>query len=284
MGFKDSFKKAWKRVSDLEDDSEAAKERAREANRIPFKEISKKLKTLMKENVDVVGRKIIIPSYYIIYFNETDRNMRLEVEDVLTAELKEELYHEMRKINPEQNKRDLLIDVKTDSSLSKGEFRTEFHIKKIDDESHREPAPQHKPAPAATPVLDEENDFKPTIIETSPLISDDDQATIIQRPESSVMFKFAIDSGEDSREVILNKDLISIGRSSKDDVVLESPDFSISRSHAILEVRDGAYFLTPSGINGTSVNGKELELKEEVKIEPGDEIQIMNYKLKLICD
>ena len=54
----------------------------------------------MKQNVDVVGRKIIIPNYYAIYFNEADRKMRIEVEDVICDELREELYHDMQKYLP----------------------------------------------------------------------------------------------------------------------------------------------------------------------------------------
>jgi len=280
MGLKDSFKKAWQRVSDLEDDSELAEGKAKEAERIPFKDISKKLKELMKQNVDVVGRKIIIPNYYAIHFNETDRHMRLEVEDVLTGELKEELYHEMRKINPEQNKRELQIEVKTDSSLARGEFRIEYHIKKPD-ETAADATPAKPTAPA--PPSADDNDFKATVIEAGPLLPDDsEQATVIQRPDASVRYKLSIACGGEQKEVEITKALISIGRSSNDDVMLDSPDFSVSRAHATLEVRDMAFYLTPTGINGTSLNGKELPLKEEVKLSPGDEITIMNYTLKLL--
>ncbi|MFQ5677353.1 MAG: hypothetical protein ACE5G1_15805, partial [bacterium] len=99
MAFKNKLKNAWKRVSDLDDDTESAKKQSKEKERIPYKEISKHIKEIMKEHVDVVGRKILIPNYYAIFFNEIDRNLRLEVEDVMCEELKEELFHEMRKIN-----------------------------------------------------------------------------------------------------------------------------------------------------------------------------------------
>ena len=46
-------------------------------------------------------------------------------------------------------------------------------------------------------------------------------------------------------------------------------------------MRDEMYYLTPSGINGTFVNGEELELKKEVQVFPEDEIKIMNYKLTI---
>ncbi|MFQ5604504.1 MAG: FHA domain-containing protein [bacterium] len=282
MGLKDKMKNAWKRVSDLEDDSAEAKSSASESERIPFKEISKKLKEIMKQNVDVVGRKIIIPNYYALYFNEADRNLRLEVEDVLADELREELYHEMRKINPEQNKREMLIEMKTDTTLNKGEFRIEYHIKKPDKET-----PIKKSTEILTtvpqPVVEEENDYKATVIEQAkPLVSDDEQATIVQKPPAEILYKISVESDGNKEEITIKKDLITIGRSTQDDVVLASPDFSISRSHAVIEMRDGEYYLLPSGVNGTVLNGEELELNNEVKVTPEDEIVIMNYTLRII--
>lgn len=278
MAFKDKLKDAFKRVSDLDDETESAKKQAKKSERIPYKDISKKLKEIMKDNVDVVGRKILIPNYYAIFFNETDRNLRLEVEDVMCQELREELFHEMRKINPEQNRRDLLIEAKTDPSLEKGEFKV-VHRMKSPVEGQDVPD-LGGTSQESQPDVSNENDFQQTVIET-PSLSDDDQATIIQIPESAVQYTLIIDSGETEEHMVMTKPIITLGRSTQDDVVLESEDFSISRAHATLEVREGEYYLTPSGINGTSLNGEELELKEEVKVTPEDEITIMNYTIRI---
>lgn len=282
MGLKDKIRDAWKRVSDLEDESEAAKSQAKGKERIPYKEISKKLKEIMKQNVDVVGRKIIIRNYYAIYFNETDRNTRIEVENVLCDELKEELYHEMRKINPEQNKREILIEIKTDPSIENGQFRVEHHIKKPEEEDEIEKISEIE-ASVPEVKVNEEIDYKQTVVERAPpTFSDDDQKTIVQRPASNMLYRLLVDSGEQKEEIVITKDVISIGRSSKDDVILPSPDYSISRSHAMIEVRDGDFYLMPYGINGTFLNGQELELKKEVKISPDDEIKIMDYMLRIL--
>lgn len=283
MGLKDKMKNAWKRVSDLEDETAGAKSQATASDKIPYKEISKKLKEVMKQNVDVVGRKILIPNYYCIFFNESDRETRVEVENVLCEELKEELFPEMRKINPEQNKREMVIEIKTDSSLEKGQFRIDYHMKKPEaGEEKPSVSPEPTVSPTPTPPLIDENDFKQTVIEQRPKFTDDEQATIIQRPAAEIRYKLLVDSGEEQKEVEVTKDSISIGRSSQDDVILETSDFSISRSHAILSIRDGNHYLLPSGINGTFLNGQELELKKEVPVAPNDEIKIMNYKLKII--
>jgi hypothetical protein len=273
MGLKEKLKGAWGRVSDLEDDGP---QRETEAGPIPYKDISKAVKEVMKKNVDVVGRRILIPAYYVIHFSEGDRNARAEVEDVLCSELKDELFSEMRKINPEQNKRDIFIEIETDPDLANGQFRID-HRMKIP-ESSDNTVPTVKP-PAAEASRD--SDFKPTVIEkVKEPHSGDEQKTVIQRP-GAFGFKIVIETDVEKKTLSFTKNLISIGRASQDDVVLESEDFSISRSHATLETRDGNFYITPAGINGTFLNDEELELKKERQVFPGDELRIMDYQLRI---
>lgn len=280
MGLKDKTFGIWKRISNLDDDSEKADNQSQEKERIPYRDISKKLKDAMKQNVDVVGRKIIIPSYYVIYFNAADRKIRIEVEEVLCEELKEELYHEIRKINPEFNKRELIVKVKTDAALEDGQFRIDHHIKKPDasEKIEKVNSPVQSPAP-----VDNDMDYQQTVVEQSlPKISDDAQTVVVQKPQAKALYTLLVDTGEEKKEIDISKNSITIGRSSKDDVTLQNPDFSISRSHVILDFRDGNYYLMPAGINGTFFNGMELELNKEIKIAAGDEIKIMNYCLKIL--
>jgi pSer/pThr/pTyr-binding forkhead associated (FHA) protein len=280
MGLFDKLGKLWKRVSDLDDDSDAAKDWANEGDRIQYKDISRKLKEIMKENVDVLGRKILIPQYYTIHFSELDRKSRVEVEEVLCEELREELFHEMRKISPEQHKQDILIEIKTNASLQKGQFRIAHQIKKPTPKEQDVKLSQPKTA-GERPATPANQDNKQTVKEIEPVVSYDDQDTIIQRDGYPVLYKLTIVSEDDEAERIITKDVISVGRSSKDDVVLNSPDFAISRTHAIIKVKNGDFYLLPSGTNGTSLNGEELERKKEVKVAPGDAVTIANYTLKI---
>ena len=278
MGLKDKAKGFWKRVSDL-DENEPSISSSTEKDRIPYKDISKKLKDVMKQNVDVVGRKIIVPNYYAIYFNEADRKMREEVENVVCDELKEELYHEMRKINPEQNKRDLIVEVQTDSALENKQFRIVHHIKKPEatDQIVKDDVPEQPPN------IEQETDFQQTVVEQAPSqMADDANTVVMQKPTANVLYKLLVDSGEEKKEIEISKNTISIGRGSNDDVNLQSPDFSISRSHAIIVLKENNYYLTPTGINGTLLKGQELELNKEIRIDVGDEIKIMNYSLKIL--
>ncbi len=280
MGLKDKLKGAWNRISDLEDDS-AVQAQSAESERIPFKAISKKLKELMKKNVDVVGRKILIPSYYSVHFSEYDRQARAEVETVLCDELKEEIYPEMRRINPEQNKRDILVEVKTDASLERGDFRIECSMKKAPAAAPGAPLPPTKPEPVRPPVQDV--DLKATVVERPASVDPDEKVTVIQRPAAPTQFKLLVDFGNEKRELAFSKEKISIGRATQDDVVLESSDFSISRSHATIELKEGKYILLPLGVNGTFLNGEELELNKETTLSNDDEIKIMHYTMKLLA-
>jgi len=276
MAFK-KLRGAWRRVSNLDDETKSIRRKVDE--RIPYKVISKKLKEIMEQNVDVVGRKILIPNYYSIYFNESDRDMRLEVEDVMCNELREELFHEMRKINPEQSKGEVVISVNTDPAIEKGQFKIVHRMKKPSQDEER--ANLDKTASEIMTPQDE-NDLQQTIVEAAPdFTAADEQQTIVQMPESPVLYKLLIHTDDGTNEQFVTKEMVTIGRSSQDDVVLESSDFSISRAHATLEMRDGLYYLTPIGINGTFVNGEEMELKKEVQVFPEDEIEIMSYKLTI---
>ena len=286
MGLKGKFGKAWKRVASLDDEESSSEPEQTSGNeRIPYKEISKKLKALMKQNVDVVGRKILIPNYYVIMFSELDRKLRIDVEGVIIGELREEIYHEMRKINPEQSKQSIVIEFQTDESLQKGDFKILHHTRKPEPGEPVQPTqPASQPEAAHPPVAEAEDDFRPTVVEgdEDTLLPEDEQQTIVQMPQPATKYTLIVESENHKEEIPLINEATTIGRYSKDDVVLQSPDFSISRSHAIINLRNEGVFLLPTGINGTLLNGEEMELQKEVQISPGDEIKIMDYSLMIV--
>jgi pSer/pThr/pTyr-binding forkhead associated (FHA) protein len=74
---------------------------------------------------------------------------------------------------------------------------------------------------------------------------------------------------------------VTLGRSSKCDVVLDDPN--VSREHAELRPRGGSWVLTDLGsTNGSSVNGRRIDAPTVVK--PGDEIElgslVMSFELE----
>jgi FHA domain len=72
---------------------------------------------------------------------------------------------------------------------------------------------------------------------------------------------------------------MTIGRSPEAEVFLD--DVTVSRDHATLVKRSGAWFLDDSGsLNGTYVNRRRIESH---RLEDGDELQIGKYKLSYLA-
>ena len=106
--------------------------------------------------------------------------------------------------------------------------------------------------------------------------------------ESSIDFPFPHDELEPGQALLLVKrgpnagstflieaDVTTLGRNPGSDVFLD--DVTVSRSHAELHRRDGAFFVKDAGsLNGTYVNAEQVE---ETKLASGDEVQIGMFKL-----
>jgi hypothetical protein len=77
----------------------------------------------------------------------------------------------------------------------------------------------------------------------------------------------------------LHGERVTIGRSPDAEVFLD--DVTVSRDHAVLVRRSGAWFLDDSGsLNGTYVNRRRIESH---RLEDGDELQIGKYKLTYLA-
>ena len=77
----------------------------------------------------------------------------------------------------------------------------------------------------------------------------------------------------------LQGERMTIGRSPETDVFLD--DVTVSRDHAVLVRRGGAWFLADSGsLTGPYVNRRRIESH---KLEEGDELQIGKYKLTYLA-
>ena len=70
----------------------------------------------------------------------------------------------------------------------------------------------------------------------------------------------------------------TIGRSPDCDIFLD--DVTVSRKHAVLVHKDGAFFVEDQGsLNGTFLNRRRIE---SGRLENGDELQIGKYKLSFL--
>ena len=76
----------------------------------------------------------------------------------------------------------------------------------------------------------------------------------------------------------LEGERLLIGRSPDADVFLD--DVTVSRDHAVLVRRSGAWYLDDSGsLNGTYVNRRRIESQQ---LQNGDELQVGKYKMTFL--
>jgi FHA domain len=77
----------------------------------------------------------------------------------------------------------------------------------------------------------------------------------------------------------LQGERLTIGRSPDAEIFLD--DVTVSRDHALLVRRSGAWYLDDSGsLNGTYVNRRRIDSH---KLEDGDELQVGKYKLTYLA-
>ncbi len=86
--------------------------------------------------------------------------------------------------------------------------------------------------------------------------------------------------GRDSSYADLSKGILSIGRNADNDVVL--PADGVSRHHAIIEEKNGAWFVSDlGGLNGTWLDGVRLRPNESVPFKPHAVLEVGPYQLLL---
>ena len=73
----------------------------------------------------------------------------------------------------------------------------------------------------------------------------------------------------------------NIGRAENNQLVLPDPERTISRVHAQVVFRGGRYAIVDRGSNPISINGRPLGNGQEAPLQPGDQVQIGGYALKV---
>ncbi|HEV2609617.1 MAG TPA: type VI secretion system-associated FHA domain protein TagH [Noviherbaspirillum sp.] len=76
----------------------------------------------------------------------------------------------------------------------------------------------------------------------------------------------------------------SVGRTPENDLVLNDPSKYISRAHAKVAFRDGAYYLADTGSNPSMVNQRPLGNGREVKLAHGDLLTIGDYVIEVVVE
>lgn len=98
----------------------------------------------------------------------------------------------------------------------------------------------------------------------------------INDPDKMILLVYRVFSEEDVWRIIQNQDVMTIGRSNKNQIVLPHP--GVSSEHCAIRKENNQYVLVPSNSrNGVMVNGQTVI--EKVILKDKDLIQILDFQL-----
>jgi hypothetical protein len=112
---------------------------------------------------------------------------------------------------------------------------------------------------------------------------DDDSSPILSLPHRDTLeagdgFRRSAPRKGDQRVIFFRKcdaafkGMFSVGRSSDCDLTI--PHMSVSKRHALIEVRKGGFYITdPSSRNGTFVDGRRLDPSHPTRVRSSDTIR-----------
>src|SRR5688572_13227432 len=83
-------------------------------------------------------------------------------------------------------------------------------------------------------------------------------------------------------EFVFTGEVVTLGRTAGNDIVLPDTDKRVSGKHARLEMRDGAWHLTDVGsTNGTYLNDKKIEAKKAHGLKSGDRMSLGLFQIRV---
>ena len=261
------------------------------SRKIPFSKISQKLKCAIEENIDEIGKKVVIPNRFEIFFSQFDRNMRRDIEDILKSELEEELYNLSKEWN-NRNIEHFYVEIQSDDDLKPGEFYIECSLDRSILKTGENKFSERVNSLQQTLIEDKfdlENDNNPLLNAERkflPLISDD-AIKIIQENKTSFdkdknrIYILKISYNDEEKYIDLEDGVYTVGRSERCDISLKSTDHKISRRHIELIMENDKIFVMPLGINGTYLNEEKLELGKKREIFIKDQIKMGDYTFEL---
>jgi hypothetical protein len=223
-------------------------------------EIARKLAREMEEHKSFSVSRTYVPNEYRVFLSPRDRQRFADYEDALASELAGYLLEHARRERLVMLSRPT-IEFETDDRLGLGEFGIQTRVVQPDEEA--EPAP----APA-------EQSGRTMVYSAAGRVAEPLEERARERHETVLLVL-------DGRRLLVGPTGVTLGRSSRCDVVLD--DQNVSRQHAELRPRGGSWVLTDLGsTNGSSVNGRRIDAPTVVK--PGDEIElgtsVMTFELE----
>ena len=211
-------------------------------------EIARKLAREMEEHQSGSLSRVYVPNEYRVFLSPRDRERFITYEDALAGELGAYLLEHARR-----ERFALLsapvIQFETDQRLGLGQFGIATRVVDADD------------LPAAPP----REEFGQTMV-----FSSAEPAEPLQQQQETLRSSNAL-LLYNGRRLVVGSQGATIGRSRECEVVVD--DANVSRRHAELRQRGGAWVLTDLGsTNGTRLDGRRIERPEP--LEPGDRIEV----------
>lgn len=223
-------------------------------------EIARKLAREMEEHKSFSVSRTYVPNEYRVFLSPRDRQRFADYEEALASELAGYLLEHARRERLVMLSRPT-IEFETDGRLGLGEFGIQTRVVQ----------PAHEPESAPAPA---EQSGRTMVYSAAGRVAEPLEEWARERRDTALLVL-------DGRRLLVGPTGVTLGRSSRCDVVLDDPN--VSRQHAELRPRGGSWVLTDLGsTNGSSVNGRRIDAPTVVK--PGDEIElgtsVMTFELE----
>ena len=214
-------------------------------------EIARKLAREMEEHKSSSVSRTYVPNEYRVFLSPRDRQRFADYEGALASELAGYLLEHARRERLVMLSRPT-IEFETDGRLGLGEFGIQTRV--VQPGQHE---PEEPPAPA-------EQTGRTMVYSAAGRMAGPLEERARERRETALLLL-------DGRRFVVGPLGVTLGRSSRCDVVIDDPN--VSRRHAELRPRGGSWVLTDLGsTNGSSVNGRRIDAPTVVK--PGDELEL----------
>jgi Protein of unknown function (DUF3662)/FHA domain len=211
-------------------------------------EIARKLAREMEEHKSFSVSRTYVPNEYQVFLSPRDRERFADYEEALVGELAGYLLEHARRERLALLSRPV-IEFETDERLGLGEFGIQTRVVQPEDEAPAEPAA--------------EQSGRTMVYSTAGRVAEPLEERARARAQTALLLV-------GGKRMVVGPAGVTLGRSRQCDVVLD--DANVSREHAEIRPRGGAWVLTDLGsTNGSSLNGRRIERPEVIK--PGDELE-----------
>lgn len=234
---------------------------------IPYSEIICSVRESLEAGIDELGRRILVPNQYGIFFNPEDKQARENREDILIEELHAEMMFDIHRLNPEFQPEELEFIIDSDESLKKGEFYVKAAMIR------------HQVSFTSALAYTAENSNRPEIKDG--LCIEENTVNgctgVIDVSDTKYIIYTRMNGLHHSYPII--KPRMTVGRSPQCDIVLKSDMRDISRIHARILLADGDVYVQPLGQNVTLLDGREINTGGLNRIKAGQQLKIGSYTL-----